>query len=245
VTAGGRTRERPGGTPVYAAAALRAAGAEPVLVVKGARLDGAVVLPWHAATVSEIDHTAGETRQRLAAIGDGFTAPELAAVVPDLAGCRWVLLGGQSAGDFPPDGLAALAAAGLLLCVDGQGLCRGTQPGRVRLRRFAAEAVAGAAAVKLNRAEAGAQEADGPALRARLGVPELVVSEGAAGATVLTPEWSDRLAGSGEPFSDPTGAGDSLTALYLLERTKTRPPRQALRAAVEGVERLYQAAARS
>ena len=239
VTVRGRTVERLGGTPVYAAAALRAAGAEPVLVVKGAALDGAVELPSERTTVSVIEHAEGETRQRLEQLGDGLTPVELAAAVRMLSGCRWVLLGGQSAGDFPAAGVQALAAAGLRVCIDAQGLCRGDEPGHVRLHRFAAEAVAGATAVKLNRAEADAQETDGPGLRARLGVEELVVSEGSLGATVVTGAWSDRVAASAVPFADPTGAGDSLGALYLLERTRDRPPRHALRAAIEAVERLY------
>ena len=40
-------------------------------------------------------------------------------------------------------------------------------------------------------------------------------------------------------FTDPTGAGDSLAALYSLARTRGAEPPEAIRYAVERVERLY------
>ena len=47
------------------------------------------------------------------------------------------------------------------------------------------------------------------------------------------------VAGSGASFTDPTGAGDSLSALYCLARALGHGPDDACRFAIEGVERLY------
>jgi len=132
-----------------------------------------------------------------------------------------------------------LAAAGMRVCVDAQGLARGPDPGPVVLRRFSPAAVAGAAAVKLNRSEADAQEVEPVDLQVQLGVDELLVSDGPAGATVVTAGWADSAAAGPLIYADPTGAGDSLTALYLLGRTTGQPPRIALSGAVELVDRLY------
>ena len=83
-----------------------------------------------------------------------------------------MILGGQASTDFPPDMIAVLAEAGLLVCIDAQGLARGPDPGPLRLRPFPAEAVAGAAMLKLSRAEAMAVwRADPPALLAGSACP--------------------------------------------------------------------------
>ena len=235
------TVNRLGGTPVYAARALRAAGAEPVLVVRGPAIDGATVLAGEQATACTIEHRDGVTLQTVTAVGDPFTAAEAArTIVPALRGCAWVLLGGQTAGDFPPEMIAVLAAAGLSVCIDAQGLARGAHPGPVRLRPFPVGAVAGATAVKLNRAEADAQRAPEGDLRRTLDVPELLVSDGPLGASVETAQWRDSAPAGARRFTDPTGAGDALTALYLLARTAGRSPRESLTSAVAGVDRLHQ-----
>ncbi len=45
--------------------------------------------------------------------------------------------------------------------------------------------------------------------------------------------------GSGVPFADPTGAGDSWSALYALARSGGETPAAAARYAVAEVERIY------
>lgn len=234
----GRKITTTGGAPIFAGRALRAAGVEPVLVSKGLPLDGAVELPSRSVVDSVLAHGDAGTVQRLDAVGDPFTVDEaLHVILPAVRSCTWLVLGGQSAGDFPPETIAALGSAGHPLALDGQGLARGADPGPVELRGFAAEAVRGVHALKMN---VGEVEAFGGerAVRA-LGVPELIVSDGRRGAWVLAGGGVHRVAASDAEFSDPTGAGDALLALYALERSRGVEPGEALERAVAWVERAY------
>jgi len=215
----GPPQVRPGGTPHYAARALRFAGAEPRTVET-------------AGMRSLIEHGPGGTRQEILSLPDPLT-PERAEheVLPALEGCDWVLMGGQTAGDFPPETIAVLAAAGHRICLDGQGLARGSRIGPVMLGPIAQRDLAGVTALKLNQAEA---ETAG-----RLEVPELLVTRAERGVLV---RWLDdwyEIPGNGHRFADPTGAGDSFGALYCLERSRTVSPPAAARFAVQTVQRLY------
>jgi sugar/nucleoside kinase (ribokinase family) len=210
---------RPGGTPYYAARALRFAGAEP--------------RPFETAGLrSLIEHGPRGTRQEILSLPDPLT-PERARreVLPALEGCDWVLLGGQTAGDFPAETIAVLAAAGHRICLDGQGLARGSRIGPVRLGPIAQHDVAGVTALKLNQSEA---EAAG-----RLDVPELLVTRAEHGVLVRWRDQQHDIGGNGRRFTDPTGAGDSFGALYCLERSRNALPPAAARFAVETVQRLY------
>jgi sugar/nucleoside kinase (ribokinase family) len=152
-----------------------------------------------------------------------------------------VILGGQTAGDFPPATIAGLAAAGHRICIDGQGLCRGDGPGPVRLRPFPPAAIAGVSILKLNAAEAraaaGSLEPD--ALRA-LGAPEVAVTLGRDGAVGVTSDgaWTSTPTAKGA-YADPTGAGDTWTAAYVLRRAEGDPPETAAAAAAEHTDHLY------
>ena len=191
----GAETQRLGGTPLYARRALQAAGADCVVVTRGADPGDAVVVPGGPAYDSRLDHRAG-TRQVLARIGLPFTPDEVREhALPALRGCTWLHLGAQSAGEFPPETLAVLAAAGHRLCLDGQGPARGPDPGPVRLRPFPPSAIAG---VRDPEAEpARGRGGDGrPARPARrccgLGAPEVVVTMGADGVVVATAARSVR-----------------------------------------------------
>ncbi len=237
------TQRRLGGTPLYAARALRAVGVEPVVITKGAELPDAVVLPSRSTFESVLVHSPEATDQQLAAVGEPFTAAEAREMLPLLGGCEWVILGGQASTDFPPDMIAVLSEAGLLVCIDAQGLARGPDPGPLRLRPFPAEAVAGAAMLKLSRAEAmavcGGVE---PERLARLNVPEVAITLGRDGAMVVTAEGVERSGSNGESFDDPTGAGDSWLAVYVLERSRGSAPGAAARSAAAAVDDLYASA---
>jgi sugar/nucleoside kinase (ribokinase family) len=215
----GPPQVRPGGTPHYATRALRFAGAN-ARPVETARLR------------SLIEHGPGGTRQEILSLPDPLT-PERARrdVLPALEGCDWVLLGGQTAADFPAETIAVLAAAGHRICLDGQGLARGSRVGPVRLAAIAQRDVTGVTALKLNRAEA---EAAGP-----LDVPELLVTRAEQGVLVRWQEEEYEIPGDGRRFADPTGAGDSFAALYCLERSRNALPPAAAAFAVETVQRLY------
>jgi sugar/nucleoside kinase (ribokinase family) len=215
---GGPVQARPGGTPLYAARALRLAGAEPVVIETG-------------MLRSHLQHDGDGTRQQLSSLPEPLTPARARALLPALSGCRWLLLGGQTGGDFPAETLALLSAAGHRLCLDGQGLVRGSDTGPVRMRAIAAAAVAGVTALKLNAAEA---EAAGP-----LPVPEQLVTMAAAGCLVTTAGATTRIAGSGRAFADPTGAGDSFGALYCLARTRGLDPAAAAAWSQREVEHIY------
>ena len=115
--------------------------------------------------------------------------------------------------------------------IDGQGPARGPDPGPVRLRPFPPDAIAGVAILKLNRLEAEAAAGgrlDRDALLG-LGAPEVVVTMGADGVLVADPYGLWEIPGTGGGgYDDPTGAGDSFSAAYVLARSRgaaRRPPR--------------------
>ncbi len=238
----GAETQRLGGTPLYARRALQAAGADCVVVTRGADPGDAVVVPGGPAYESRLDHRAG-TRQVLARIGLPFTPDEVREhALPALRGCTWLHLGAQSAGEFPPETLAVLAAAGHRLCLDGQGPARGPDPGPVRLRPFPPSAIAGVSILKLNRLEAEAATGGRPAGEAllRLGAPEVVVTMGADGVVVATPQGVCEVAGTGAGrYADPTGAGDSFTAAYVLARSRGAGPADAAGEAERATDLLY------
>jgi len=143
-----------------------------------------------------------------------------------------VLLGGQAAGDFPASVLRQIADAGHRICLDGQGLTRGHDPGPVRLRSVSPESLAGVTALKVNEAEHAAAGA--------LDVPELLLTRGRRGATVKVRARDPvDIAAGPATFGDPTGAGDSFSALYILARSRGEDPADAARFAVRMVEELY------
>ncbi|HEY7259586.1 MAG TPA: carbohydrate kinase family protein [Gaiellales bacterium] len=219
------TERRPGGTPIYARRSLEALGVTCVVVERG-------------GFGSRLHHHDGILEQRVEAVGAPFAPGDLLAAV---AGCRWVILGGQTAGDFPPETIAALAEAGHRVTLDGQGLCRGDVAGPVRLRPFPPEAIRGVSILKLNRAEAEAAAGSlEPEALAALGAPEVAVTLGSDGALGVAAGrgWRSESTGTGE-YPDPTGAGDTWTAAYVVRRAAGDPPEEAAHAAALHADHLY------
>jgi sugar/nucleoside kinase (ribokinase family) len=242
VGADGSESRRLGGTPLYARRALQAAGADCVVVTRGADPGGALVVPGGPAYDSRLDHRNGTT-QVLARFGLPFSPTEtMALVLPAVRDCHWLHLGPQSAGEFPRETLALLRGAGHSLCMDGQGPTRGPDPGPVRLRPFPPEDIAGVSILKLNRAEATAAAGDRLDRDAllRLGAPEVVVTMAADGVVVATQAGLWNVPGTGAGvYADPTGAGDSFTAAYLLARSHGHDPAAAAADAQVQTDRIY------
>jgi pfkB family carbohydrate kinase len=225
VTTEAGTERRPGGTPLYARRSLEALGVPCVVVERG-------------GFGSRLRHHDGRVEQWVEAVGEPFAPADVLAAVD---GCEWVILGGQTAGDFPPETIAALAEAGHRVCIDGQGLCRGEAAGPVRLRPFPAEAIRGVSILKLNRAEAEAAAGSlDPEALAALGAPEVAVTLGRDGALGVAAgrSWRSEPTAAGE-YPDPTGAGDTWTAAYVVGRAAGVPPEQAAHAAALHADHLY------
>ncbi len=221
----GGTEHRPGGTPFYARRSLEALGVPCVVVERG-------------GFTSRLRHHDGGVEQWVEAVGEPFAPDEVLAAVD---GCDWVILGGQTAGDFPPETIAGLAEAGHRVCIDGQGLCRGDAPGPVQLRPFPPDAIRGVSILKLNRAEAEAAAGGLAAESLRgLGAPEVVVTLGRDGAAGVTAggEWHSASSRTGI-YADPTGAGDTWTAAYVAGRAGGESPEAAARAAASHTDHLY------
>jgi len=221
---------RPGGTTLYAARALRFAGAEPVVIENP------------GLVISRLRHTEEGTVQAIDRVAEPAAPGWLAERIDRFAGCSWVMLGGQTADDFPVGSIALLAERGYRTLLDVQGLARGNRPGPVELRPFPVEAIGAVDAIKVNAAEArAAVGGDTPDHVRRLGVPEALFSRGAQGALLILADREVDVPASGDTFPDPTGAGDSLAAFYSLARSRDAEPEEAIRFAVEQVERLYTA----
>jgi len=218
VLADGRRSQRPGGTPHYAARALRSVGAGAVAIETG-------------SLRSRLRHTDAGTEQSILSLPAPLDPASAARLLPRLAGCVWVHLGGQTAGDFPPETIAVLAESGLRICLDGQGLARGSRTGPVRLGPIDPAAIRGVHALKLNAAEAGAAEP--------VEVEELIITRAEQGCELTAAGRHTAVPANGRRFTDPTGAGDSFCALYCLARTRGADPADAAGWAQRQVERLY------
>jgi sugar/nucleoside kinase (ribokinase family) len=225
VTTSAGDEERVGGSPHYGRRALAGLGVETVVVT-------------HTGFTSRLDHRDGRTAQWIEAVGPPFTAAEVLAAA---GGCEWILLGGQSAGDFPPEMIGELAGAGHRLLLDAQGLCRGPDAGRVHLRAFPPAAARGVEILKLAEREAlaAAGSIEPWALRG-LGAPEVAVTRAGAGALVVTAEHVFPIPPTGAgSYTDPTGAGDTWSAAYLAARASGAEPGEAGRTASSHTDSLY------
>ena len=165
-------------------------------------------------------HAPGAPARRSSSLPEPLAPERAAELLPTVRGCAWVMLGGQTGGDFPAETIALLAGAGhrMLSGRPGAGPRQPHRAGRAGADRR--RGGGGVAALKLNAAEAGCVQARSP-------VPELLVTMAERGCTVTAGGIEHRRGpASGLPFADPTGAGDSFCALYCLARSAARPRRR-------------------
>jgi sugar/nucleoside kinase (ribokinase family) len=238
---------RPGGGVFYAARALARLGADAHVAASCSSEDRSALLPpleafdlpvaWHESSVTTEYrfHYEGDRRiMRQEAVGDPWPANRAVAAAGD---STWVDVCALTRTDFPAETLAALAAGGRQLLVDAQGFVRTPALGPLQRDEHIGDVLRHVEVLKLNDDEAkvlvGSVEPE--QLRA-LGVPEVVLTLGSRGAWVVTPDLVEHVPAvpvDGEV--DPTGAGDTYSVTYLVQRVAGAEPVEAARIAAETV----------
>lgn len=246
VVAGGEPR--PGGGVYYGARALAGVGADAAVAARCGLADAGLLLPPLEAfglpvafrsgerTSAFTFHYEGDHRvMRVDDVGDSWTEQDVTGWVRTaLSGAAWVQVAALLRSDFSVATLHALAREGARLLIDGQGLVRVPRPGPVVHDAMVdPETLQALTVLKLNEDEARvlAGGVDPSSLRA-LGIPEVVLTLGSAGALVVTDRLAERI--PPEPagdVSDPTGAGDSFCAIYVWSRARGADPVEAGREA--------------
>jgi pfkB family carbohydrate kinase len=252
--------ERLGGAPIFAGQAAAAAGMAAVILTRGATR--ALRRPLHELGLSIIEgesprscisemelHPDGSCSDTFAAFGNPFTPADVAGwMAPGLVHARTVVCGAQWRDDFLPDTLAALAAGGRAVYLDGQGPLRQPVLGPVRLVGPLDPALLRHVTL-LKLAEEEAVVALGgvdPVAARTLRVP-VVVTLAHRGAVLLVngtaiPVGVEPVFG----LADTVGAGDAFLALLAAERTDGVPLRAAtlLRRRLETLRKAPEAASR-
>ena len=228
---------RLGGTPFWAARALRVLGSPALVAVKCANADRAefarplvalgIPVLWlgGSSTATFSFRYSGDRREMtVEGIGDSWSPED----VRGLGEARWVHVGALARSDFPAETLAELAAGGQRrVLLDGQGLTRPARTGPLELDGdFDPEVLRHVAVLKVAEEELRALvgEPDEAGLRA-LGVPEVVVTLGSRGSLVYADGRLERVTAQpvGGPI-DPTGAGDAFAVAYLAARAGGHAP---------------------
>ncbi|HKD34939.1 MAG TPA: PfkB family carbohydrate kinase [Gaiellaceae bacterium] len=226
---------RAGGTPFWAARALRALGVRAIVAAKCADADRALLarplvalgipvlwLGGSSTAAFSIRYEGDHREMTVDGIGDAWTPED----VRGLDDVRWVHVGALAQTDFPPETLAELAVERRLL-FDGQGLVRPPRTGPLELHAdYDPDVLRHMSVLKLAEEEARALvgEPDEAGLRA-LGVAEVVVTFGSRGSLVFADGRLERVAA--QPVSgpvDPTGAGDAFAVAYMAARAGGHAP---------------------
>jgi sugar/nucleoside kinase (ribokinase family) len=238
---------RPGGGVFYAARALARLGADARIEAScSAEHRPALVPPleafglpttWHeSSTTTEYSfHYEGDRRIMWQdAVGDPWPPEQAVAAAADAV---WIDVCALTRTDFPAETLAALAADGRQLLVDLQGLVRTATIGELHTDEHIGDVLHHVEVLKLNDEEAetlvGSAE---PTKLLQLGVPEVILTLGSQGAWVVTPDLVEHVpAIPVEGEVDPTGAGDTYSVTYIVQRAAGAEPVEAARAAAATV----------
>lgn len=238
---------RPGGGVFYATRALARLGADAHVEAScSAEHRAALVSPleafglpttWHeSSTTTEYRfHYEGDRRIMWQdAVGDPWTPQEAVEAAGDAA---WIDVCALTRTDFPPETLAALAADGRQLLVDLQGLVRTATIGTLHTDAHIGDVLRHVEVLKLNDEEAetlvGSAE---PEKLHSLGVPEVILTLGSQGAWVVTPDLVEHVtAVAVDGAVDPTGAGDTYSVTYIVQRAAGAEPVEAARVAAATV----------
>jgi sugar/nucleoside kinase (ribokinase family) len=178
-------------------------------------------------------HT-GQRMMRLDSLGKRWAAEEAVGAVGD---AEWIHVGALVRTDFPRETLAALAGGDRKLLVDGQGLVRLPTLGALRSNGEIGDVLRHVTILKLDEHEAQLLAGDtAPASLRSLGVPEVIMTLGDRGSILVTPDVYAAIPPHEVPRSvDPTGAGDTFSAAYLVARAARVEPEEAARSATDVV----------
>jgi sugar/nucleoside kinase (ribokinase family) len=233
---------RLGGAPVYAARALRVLGQPAVVATKLADEDrprlaglGLPVVAGSAAVTAgfRIENDGDDRRMAIDDLGEPWGPEEARGwLARALADADWVHAGALTQADFPAETLAALAR-GRVLSLDGQGLVRRAALGDLAFDAdYDPDVLRHVRVLKLARDELDALGLElTESSLGSLGVPEVVVTLGKAGAVVYADGLAEHLPTIPLEGVDPTGAGDSWTTAYLCYRRQRHSPSSAARLA--------------
>ena len=238
---------RPGGGVFYATRALARLGADAHVEASCSAEHRSTLLPplesfglpvtWHesTATTAYSFHYEGDRRIMWQdAVGEPWPPERAVAAAGD---ATWIDVCALTRTDFPPETLAALDPGGRQLLVDLQGLVRTPTIGPLRTDADIGDVLRYIEILKLNDEEAETLVGDAePAHLRSLGVPEVILTLGSQGAWIVTPTVLEHVPSvpvDGEV--DPTGAGDTYSATYLVQRAAGAEPVEAARVATETV----------
>jgi sugar/nucleoside kinase (ribokinase family) len=233
---------RLGGAPVYAARALHLLGHAGILATKLADEDRPrlaalrtpVIARSAARTIGFRIENNGERRlMEIDQLGEPWTEADVAGWLGKaLASAEWVHAGALTRDDFPAATLAALGRA-RMLSLDGQALVRRAAVGTLVLDGdYDREVLRHVDVLKLAREELealGLELVD--ASLGSLGVREVVVTLGGAGAVVYADGLAEHVPTIPLAGIDPTGAGDAWMAAYAAYRLRRHSPVSAARLA--------------
>ncbi len=236
-----------GGGPYHAARALQHLDAPAVLYARCAEVDRAELLPALTALGTPVPYVPGEQtasfgmsyegdrrQMTVLALGDTWLPGDIPPLDEEV---RWVHVAPLARSDFPAETLAAAAARGRRLSLDGQGLVRVSRTGPLELdAEFDPELLHHVTVLKLNDEEA---EVIGDPTA--LGVRELLLTHGARGATVVA-NGSVHEVPAFPLEGDPTGAGDGFCIAYVAGRAAGLGPLTAARRATAVVAAMLAAA---
>jgi sugar/nucleoside kinase (ribokinase family) len=247
VVAGGPPR--PGGGVFWSTPALARIGARATVTASCSAEDRPALMPpleafglpvtWceSSSTTAYSFHYEGDRRiMRVDAIGDPWTPEQAVAAAGD---ARWIDACALTRTDFPSATLAALTEDAELL-LDAHGLVRAPTLGALQTDANVGDMLSYVDILKLNDEEAetlvGSAE---PHRMLDLGVPEVILTLGSMGAWVVTSTLVEHIPAIPieEPV-DPTGAGDTYSVTYLVQRAAGAEPVEAARTAAVAVSEL-------
>jgi sugar/nucleoside kinase (ribokinase family) len=229
--------QRVGGGPWHAARALRALRHDALVVAKCGEAEqgdfrrrlSALGLPLSLAaggetTAFSFSYDEGGARtMQVDAIGEPFRREDAAESL--LRRVEWLHVAPLLRGDFDAELLEWLAR-GRRLLLDGQGLVRVRRTGPLVLDAdFDRSLLRHVTVLKL-----AAEEAEAIGDLPSLGVPEILVTAGTAGSTVITRHGVEHVPAR-LVAADPTGAGDAFAVAYLGSRAGGHAPASAARRA--------------